>query len=111
MNDITVTELKARIDAGTAPVMIDVREPHEWSAQHLPGVQKISLGMLAAPEIQDQIKGFGADDAEVVFICRSGGRSGQAVQFARQRLRLGNARNLIGGMLAWKAEIDPEFNV
>ena len=67
--------------------------------------------MLAAPEVQDQIKSLGADGAEVVFICRSGGRSGQATQFARQRLGLTNARNLIGGMLAWKSEIDPTFNV
>jgi adenylyltransferase/sulfurtransferase len=109
MNDISVKELKERIDAGTAPIIIDVREPHEWDAQHLPEVEKISLGMLAAPEVQDQIKGYG--DQEVVFICRSGGRSGQATQFAPQRLGLGNARNLVGGMLAWKAEIDPTFDV
>ena len=109
MQDITVRELKERIDAGTAPVMIDVREPHEWNAQHLEGVEKISLGMLAAPEIQDQIKAYG--DKEVVFICRSGGRSGQATQFARQRFGLTNARNLIGGMLAWKADVDNTFNV
>ena len=109
MEDITVRELKSRIDDGSAPVMIDVREPHEWDAQHLDGVEKISLGMLVAPEVQDQIKSYG--DQEVVFICRSGGRSGQATQFARRNLGLANARNLIGGMLAWKAEVDPTFNV
>ncbi|MFK7969142.1 MAG: rhodanese-like domain-containing protein [Bacteroidia bacterium] len=109
MQDITVRELKERIDADTAPVMIDVREPHEWEAQHLAGVEKVSLTMLAAPEVQERIKAYG--DAEVVFICRSGGRSGQATQVARQRFGLSNARNLIGGMLAWKAEIDETFNV
>lgn len=107
--DITVKELKERLDAGDAPVMIDVREPHEWEVQHLPGVEKISLGMLGAPEVQEKLRSFG--EAEVVFICRSGGRSGQATAFARQRLALVNARNLMGGMLAWKAEIDPSFDV
>lgn len=109
MQDITVRELKERMDAGTLPVMIDVREPHEWDNQHLEGVEKISLGMLAAPEVQDKIKAYG--DQEVVFICRSGGRSGQATQFARQRFGLSNARNLIGGMLAWQADIDETFKV
>ncbi|WNJ18820.1 rhodanese-like domain-containing protein [Pontibacter sp. G13] len=106
MNDITSRELKERIDAGTAPVMIDVREPHEWDRQHLDGVKTISLSTIPAhlPELE-ALKG-----EEVVLICRSGGRSGQATQFLRSK-GFSNARNLIGGMLGWKAEIDPEFDV
>ena len=104
--DITVQELKQKIDAGEAPVMIDVRESWEWNTQHLEGVKKISLGMIPA---------FIADlnqhkDEEVVMICRSGGRSGQATMFL-QNQGFNNVRNLTGGMLAWKAEIDPTFDV
>ena len=109
MSDITVSELKSRIDQGNAPIMIDVRQPHEWEMQHLEGVEKIALGTFAAPEVQEKLKGYG--EQEVVFICRSGGRSGQATAFSRGRLGVTNARNLAGGMLAWKAEIDPAFNV
>ena len=108
MTDITVRELHKRLQAGESPIMIDVREPYEWKRQHLEGVETISLASFAAPETQQKLKAMG--EQEVVFICRSGGRSGQATQFAR-RLGLRNARNLIGGMLAWQAEIDPEFDV
>ncbi|MEM6262666.1 MAG: rhodanese-like domain-containing protein [Bacteroidota bacterium] len=107
--DISVQELKERIDNGTEPVMIDVRNPDEWERQHLPQVKKVSLPTFSAPEVQEEIKAYG--DQEVVFICRSGGRSGQATRFATQQLGLKNARNMTGGMLAWKEHIDPTFDV
>lgn len=104
--DITVQELKERIDAGTAPIMIDVREPHEWEQQHLDGVEKISLGVLPA-----KIADLGDwKDKEVVMICRSGGRSGRATMFLQQQ-GFENVRNLSGGMLAWRDAIDSSFDV
>ncbi|MEO1451119.1 MAG: rhodanese-like domain-containing protein [Bacteroidota bacterium] len=105
--DITVRELKERIDNGTAPVMIDVRESYEWEMQHLDGVRKISLGSIPAflPELTPELK-----DQEVVMICRSGGRSGRATQFLANQ-GFTNVRNLQGGMLAWKEAIDSSFNV
>lgn len=108
MEDITAKELKERIDANDAPIMIDVREAHEWEMQTLDGVEKISLGRIADPDVQMKLRQYG--DKEVVFICRSGGRSGRATAFARQ-LGLTNARNLLGGMLGWKENIDPDFQV
>ncbi len=104
--DITVQELKERIDNGTAPVMIDVREPQEWGMQHLEGVRKISLGNLPA-QVQDL---EALKDQEVVMICRSGGRSGRACMFLAEQ-GFSNVRNLSGGMLAWKTAVDPRFNV
>ena len=104
--DITVKELKERIEGGTAPVMIDVREVHEWERQHLDGVEKISLGTLAG-KLSDLSK---LKDQEVVMICRSGGRSGRATAFLQQQ-GFANVRNLQGGMLAWKDEIDSAFDV
>ncbi|MEO0474273.1 MAG: rhodanese-like domain-containing protein, partial [Bacteroidota bacterium] len=47
---------------------------------------------------------------EVVMICRSGGRSGRACMFLAQQ-GFSNVRNLEGGMLAWKAVVDPTFDV
>lgn len=104
--DITVQELKERIDEGQALIMIDVREPHEWAMDHLEGVKKISLGALPSqlPDLGD------LKDKEVIMICRSGGRSGKATAFMQSQ-GFEHARNLAGGMLAWKAAIDPGFNV
>jgi len=104
--DISSAELKKRINEGDAPIMIDVREPYEWDRQALDGVEKISLSTLPAklPDLQDW------KDKEVVLICRSGGRSGQATQYLKSQ-GFENARNLTGGMLGWKAAVDPTFDV
>jgi rhodanese-related sulfurtransferase len=106
MQDISVRELQERIKKGEAPVMIDVREEFEWNMQHLSGVKKISLGNL--PEKLDEIGELKGE--EVVLICRSGGRSGRATDYLRQQ-GFSQARNLTGGMLAWKAQVDSAFNV
>ena len=104
--DINVQELNERLNAGTAPIMIDVRNPHEWEAQHLDGVKLISLH-----EIPANLAELAAiKDQEIVLICRSGGRSGQATQFLANN-GFSNVRNMTGGMLAWKAGIDSTFNV
>lgn len=106
MQDITSAELKERIDAGTSPVMIDVREPFEWDKQHLSGVEKISMGDIPAkmPDLEKW------KEEELVVVCRSGGRSGNITAFLRQQ-GFTNVRNLIGGMLGWKQSIDPSFDV
>ena len=104
--DITVQELKQRMDEGNAPIMIDVREPHEWERDHLAPVQKIALADLPAKlsEMSD------LKDTEVVMICRSGGRSGRATMLMMAQ-GFSKVRNLAGGMLAWKKNIDPGFDV
>lgn len=104
--DIFVNEVKERLDDGEKLIMIDVRQPHEWEMQHLDGVIKISLNSL--PDSLEELEEY--KDKEIVMICRSGGRSGQATQFLRQQGFM-NVRNMSGGMLAWKAYIDPTFNV
>ena len=104
--DISVQELKAKIDNNESPIMIDVREPWEWDTQHLDGVKKIALGTIPGflPDLSEN------KDKEVIMICRSGGRSGQATMFLKNQ-GFSNVRNLAGGMLAWKANIDPTFDV
>lgn len=106
MQDITSQELKERVDAGTTPIMVDVREPFEWNMQHLDGVEKISMGDIPArlPELSKW------KDEELVIICRSGGRSGNITNFLRQQ-GFSNVRNLTGGMLGWKRDIDSTFEV
>lgn len=104
--DIFVTELSERLAKGEHPIMIDVREEHEWDMQHIDGIMKISLGNL--PSSLDDLAPY--KDQEVIMICRSGGRSGNACTILRNN-GFTNVRNLTGGMLAWKTYIDPTFNV
>jgi adenylyltransferase/sulfurtransferase len=91
--------LKARIDAGRAPVIVDVREASEAAICSLPGARLIPLGEL--PRRLDEL-----DPAtEIVVHCKSGGRSARAVSLLREK-GFGRATNLTGGILRWIAEID-----
>ena len=98
--DITVKELKERMDRGDAPTLIDVREPHEAEICRIPGATLIPQGQLA-----QQLASFDPNQ-EIVVHCKSGGRSGRAVEMMKAR-GFTNARNLTGGVLAWIDQIDP----
>src|SRR5215471_6598230 len=97
--EMTVAQLKARMDAGTAPVILDVREPFELAICRIPGTRHIPLGELARR--LDEL-----DPAdEIVVHCKSGGRSARAVSLLREH-GFADASNLAGGILRWINEID-----
>lgn len=104
--DITAQELKERMEQGNVPPLVDVREPHEWDMGHLEGAIHLPLGEIA--ERMGELEQF--KDQELVMYCRSGGRSGSATAYLAQQ-GFANVRNLTGGMLGWKDNIDPDFNV
>lgn len=96
MQDITVEELKQKMDNGDNFVFIDVREPFEYEEFNL-GAQLIPLGSFlgALNDLEEN------RDNEIIIHCRSGARSGNAVQTLRQ-LGYKNARNVLGGVLEWR---------
>jgi len=97
---LTPGELKARIDAGIAPVILDVREPFEHAICHIPGSRLIPLG-----ELPRRLSELNPGD-DIVVHCKSGGRSARAVSLLREH-GYGRAANLTGGILAWINDIDP----
>jgi sulfur-carrier protein adenylyltransferase/sulfurtransferase len=98
--EITVEELKRRLDAKEDFVLVDVREPHEYQICNLNG-KLIPLGDL--PRRVSEL-----DPAkEMVVHCRSGARSARAVTFLRQA-GFNKVSNLAGGILAWADRIDPK---
>ena len=100
MDNITVEELKKRLDAGEKLHIVDVREPHENADFNIGGVL-IPLGQIQsmqADEIED------LKDKEVIVYCRSGNRSGQACMFL-DAMGFKNTRNLVGGILAWQEKV------
>ena len=97
MDNITVEELKRRIDAGEKLNIVDVREPHENADFNIGGVL-IPLGNIQTMQI-DAIEDL--KDKEVICYCRSGNRSGQACMFL-DAMGFKKTRNLVGGMLAWE---------
>ena len=91
-----VDPLRARrlIDLGA--LALDVREPDEYAAGHVSGSRLIPLGVLAR-HLAELPR-----DRDIVVVCRSGRRSGEAVQ-QMQRVGFDKAVNLAGGMIAWRA--------
>lgn len=96
--DISVIELKKRLDAGEKINLIDVREQYEYDEFNLGG-ELIPLGTL--PGKLEDIETL--KDEEVIVHCRSGARSGTAKMFLTQS-GFTNVRNLIGGVLDWQAQ-------
>jgi rhodanese-related sulfurtransferase len=100
MENITVEELKRRLDAGEKINIVDVREPHENAEFNIGGILH-PLGEIQMMMV-DELEPF--KDEELIVYCRSGNRSGQACLIL-DSLGFRNTKNLVGGMLAWKEKI------
>ncbi|MDA1091692.1 MAG: molybdopterin-synthase adenylyltransferase MoeB [Acidobacteria bacterium] len=98
--DVTVEQLKDRLDGQEAFLLVDVREQREFEICRIPGSVLIPLGELPARLAELD----GHDD--VVVHCKSGARSAKAVALLRDR-GYSQARNLQGGILAWIDRVDP----
>lgn len=91
----TANELKARLDAGEEPILIDVREPEEWPQGIIAGAHTIPRGVLEG-QVDRQVP----RDSQLVLYCASGGRSALA---AKSLLEMGfeSVESLDGGFGGW----------
>ena len=97
---VSVEELKARMDAGTAPFVLDVREPHEYAIVNI-GVPLIPVG-----QIQDRLSEIPVGKNDEIFVhCKSGARS-QKASLALKAAGYTNVSNVAGGITAWADRID-----
>lgn len=95
---IAAAELEGRLRAGATPLVLDVREPAEYSRGHIPGSRLMPLGTLPAG-LQDLPR-----DREIVVVCHSGARSSRATQHLVQAGF--QAINMVGGMVAWRGPVE-----
>ena len=100
MENITVEEVKKRMDAGEKLNLVDVREPYENAEFNIGGVL-LPLGDIQAMAV-DEIEDL--KEEEVICYCRSGNRSGQACMIL-EMMGFANTKNLTGGMVAWQDKI------
>lgn len=98
--EITVEELKRRLDQGEDLFILDVRNPEEYQICRLPGSVLIPLGQLTQRH-QELPR-----ERELIVHCKSGMRSARAIHFLRQQ-GFTRLKNLKGGILAWVERIDP----
>lgn len=101
---LTPLELKQRLNAGNNPVILDVREPHEWEIVNLR-----HLGAFLIPKGQ-VLERMGELDtaAEMVVYCRSGARSADVIHLLQQH-GFQKLWNLDGGVLRWARDVEPQM--
>jgi rhodanese-related sulfurtransferase len=91
-SEISVDELEPIMQSGAR--LIDVREPDEYAAGHVPGARLVPLG-----EVADRVADCVGDGGTTYVICRSGARSGAACEHLAS---LGHqVINIAGGTMAW----------
>ena len=95
--DITIDELKERMDKGEALHLFDVREEYEFYEFNICAIL-IPLGEL--PDRLDEMVHL--KNEEILIHCRSGARSGRAKDYLTAE-GYTNVRNVLGGMVAWQA--------
>ncbi len=91
---VSVTEAAERFDQGA--FLLDVRTVEEWNQGHIDGAVLIPLDQLSSRI--DEVPA----DQDVLIICRSGNRSGQARDLLRAA-GLKQTTSISGGINAWMA--------
>ena len=102
VEEISPRALKERLDGGSKPVLLDVREPYEYALCHLDGAKLIPL-----MELEKRLDELNPSD-EIVVYCHVGARSSRAVQLLTTK-GFKKARNLAGGINAWTEQVDPSL--
>jgi adenylyltransferase/sulfurtransferase len=102
VQELSVEDLKARIDAGEQPLVIDVREGWELDISKVAFAQHVPMG-----QVPDRVGEFNAN-TPIIVMCRSGGRSLQVARFLENH-GFRSVSNLTGGILAWGERIDPSL--
>ncbi|MDE3186882.1 MAG: molybdopterin-synthase adenylyltransferase MoeB [Acidobacteriota bacterium] len=96
---LSVKELKQRLDAGEDVFILDVREPYEYQIANIGGT------LIPQNDVPQRLAEIDRE-REVVVQCRSGARSQRIAEFLKQS-GYAKVANLAGGILAWSDEIDP----
>jgi rhodanese-related sulfurtransferase/rubrerythrin len=86
-------------------VLIDVRQPEEYQAGHIPGAKLVPL-----PELEGRVQEIAELRGKAFFFyCRSGSRSMRAARLAATGLGLPRVHHLVGGITAWQHQVLPDF--
>jgi rhodanese-related sulfurtransferase len=101
--EISVLEVKRRLQAGEAVRLIDVREPQEFAMCRIEGAELMPMRSIAKELATLKMK---AAEGALVFYCHHGPRSLQVVAWLRQR-GLAGCQSMQGGIDRWAASVDP----
>ncbi len=96
IREVTIHDVKARLDRGATFVLVDVREESEWAAGHLPQAIHLGKGVIER-DVEREIPEV---DAEILLYCGGGFRSALAAD-SLQKMGYRNVYSIDGGMRSW----------
>ena len=97
VKELTVDQVKAKLDRGEKFHLIDVREESEWAKDHLPGAIHLGKGVIE----RDAEQRLPDPKAEIVLYCGGGFRSALAAENL-QRMGYTNVISMDGGVRGWR---------
>ena len=97
VRELTVDQVKAKLDRGERFQLVDVREESEWAKDHLPRAVHLSKGVIE----RDAEKQLPDSAAEIVLYCGGGFRSALAADNL-QKMGYTNVWSMDGGIRGWR---------
>lgn len=97
VREVSLQDVKARLDRGDSFTLIDVREDHEHAVDHLPKAVHLGRGILER-DIEAQ---FPDPNTDIVLYCGGGYRSALAAE-SLQRMGYANVSSMLGGIRGWR---------
>lgn len=99
IEQVEETELAALLnEKGDETIVVDVREPEEYEAGHIPGLPLLPMSSIPAVVAEmDKEKSY-------IFVCRSGSRSQNVALYLKDQ-GFRDVKNYAGGMLEWTGEV------
>ncbi|HEV3204137.1 MAG TPA: rhodanese-like domain-containing protein [Gemmataceae bacterium] len=97
IQELTVDQVKAKIDRGEKFWLVDVREESEWAGNHLPGAVHLGKGIIER-DIEQKVPDLGA---QIVLYCGGGYRSALAADNL-QKMGYTNVISMDGGIRDWR---------
>jgi rhodanese-related sulfurtransferase len=99
--EITVDQLKQLLSTENPPLLLDVREPWEYSTAHIEPSTLIPMNEIPGRAHQEL-----DEDAPILVLCHHGARSLSVANWLRQQ-GFDKAQSVAGGIDAWSRSIDP----
>jgi rhodanese-related sulfurtransferase len=97
IRELTVAQVKAKLDRGEKFLLVDVREESEWARDHLPGAVHMGKGVIE----RDVEQGVPDTTTEMVLYCGGGYRSALAADNL-QKMGYTNVYSMDGGIRGWR---------
>jgi rhodanese-related sulfurtransferase len=97
VREVTVNDVKGKLDRNEEFLLVDVREDKEWEQDHLPKAIHLGKGVIER-DIEKQVPDL---NAPVVLYCGGGFRSALAADNLR-RMGYTNVASMDGGIREWR---------